>query len=192
MTRFLLLSLLGGICAFPIALAQADEPLKASISADDDLVRLPGSGQLKSKEARKKLDADKLKPGGGLLASFDIDQDGLISADEFEAGIKRAFADADENEDGELTALEQQAWAASLPTRDDSLSNPTRFDPNLDRRVTFEEFSSVIIDLGSDYRGEEDAQLTVASLKASKKEERNRFPNLLQGQFETRSGTAKN
>ena len=34
-----------------------------------------------------------------------------------------------------LQMLEQQAWARSLPTRDNSLANPVRFDPNLDRRT---------------------------------------------------------
>ncbi|WP_300376347.1 EF-hand domain-containing protein [Henriciella sp.] len=149
-------------------------PVSASAAEDDNLVRLPGSGQVKSEEDRSKLNMDRLKPGGGLLASFDTDDDGRISQAEMEAGIKAAFAEADANNDNRLTAIEQQQWAASLPTRDDSLANPVRFDPNLDRRVSFAEFSNVIMDLARDYREEDQQELRVAALKAPKKEKERR------------------
>ena len=161
----------------------------AAQAEDDDLVRLPGSGEVKSDGDRAKLKANKLKPGGGLLASFDTDEDGFISSDEFETGIRAAFETADTNEDGELTALEQQAWAANLPTRDDSLANPVRFDPNLDRRVSFKEFRSVILNLGADYVEEGDSVLTVASLKAPEEDKDNGLPDFLDGEFGTRVGS---
>lgn len=138
---------------------------------DDELVRLPGSGEVKSEAAREKLKADRLKPGGGLLASFDTDGNGRISEAELSEGVQLAFVAADQNGDGELTALEQQDWAAKLPTHDDSLANPVRFDPNLDRRVSLREFSNVIYDLGADYR-DGDTELRVASLRASKRDTR--------------------
>ena len=47
-----------------------------------------------------------------------------------------------------------------------------RFDPNLDRRVSFTEFSSVITDLSQDYRSDGHAELRVASLRAPKTENR--------------------
>ncbi|MEM5516763.1 EF-hand domain-containing protein [Henriciella sp. AS95] len=136
----------------------------AAAAEDDVVVRLPGSGEVKD-EARATLKADRLKPGGGLLASFDANANGRISAEELETGVKSAFIAADANRDGELTALEQQAWAQDLPTRDDSLANPVRFDPNLDRRVSFAEFRNVILNLASDY-SEDNAELKLASLKA--------------------------
>ena len=77
-----------------------------------------------------------------------------------------AFSSADKNADGYLTALEQQDWAASLPTRDDSLANPFRFDPNLDRRVDLDEFTLVINNLGLDYADEASGDIIVADLKA--------------------------
>jgi len=143
-----------------------------AFAEDDTLVRLPGSGEVKSDRDKTILKSDKLKPGGGLLASFDRDGDGRISDAELDAGIAIAFAAADGNGDGVVTAIEQQKWAASLPTRDDSLANPVRFDPNLDRRVSFTEFSSVITDLSQDYRGDGHAELRVASLRAPKTENR--------------------
>lgn len=140
----------------------------------DAVVRLPGSGEVKSEEDRSKLNMDRLKPGGGLLASFDSNDDGRISQGELETGIQDAFAEADANNDEQLTAIEQQQWAASLPTRDDSLANPVRFDPNLDRRVSFAEFSNVIMDLARDYREEDQQELHVAALKAPKEDRKRR------------------
>lgn len=188
MTRFLALTLLAGALVTPVVQAQEAEAVEASASADDDLVRLPGSGEVKSQRAREKLKADKLKAGGGLLASFDSDEDGRISKDELSAGIEAAFAAADSDGDGQLSAFEQQDWAASLPTHDDTLANPVRFDPNLDRRVSFAEFSAVITNLWSDYREEGDSVLRVASLKAPE-EKKDRFPNLLDGELGTRVGS---
>ena len=133
---------------------------------DDELVRLPGQGEVRDAKLREKVRVDKLKPGGGLFISFDTDENGRISDDEINAGIPAAFEAADKNADGYLTALEQQDWAASLPTRDDSLANPFRFDPNLDRRVDLEEFTLVINNLGADYADEASGDIIVADLKA--------------------------
>ena len=193
MPRFLSLGLIAFACAMP-SLAQ-DLLVVTEVSSDDAtvededaIVRLPANGEVRSPRDRERLQADKLKLGGGLLASFDTDEDGIVSRADLAAGIEAAFADADTNEDGELTALEQQAWARSLPTRDNSLANPVRFDPNLDRRVSFEEFSAVITDLWNDYRAEGDDVLKVAALKAPK-EKKNRFPNLLDGELTPRAGS---
>lgn len=159
-----------------------------AMAEDDTLVRLPGSGEVKSEQARSKLKADRLKPGGGLLASFDTDENGKISETELRAGIELAFFEADQNGDGALTALEQQAWARGLPTRDDSLANPVRFDPNLDRRVSFAEFSAVISNLAVDYTGDGHTELHLASLKAPKEKKRDR-PDLLDGELGSRVGS---
>lgn len=153
-----------------------------AMAEDDTVVRLPGSGEVKSEKTRSKLQADRLKPGGGLLASFDTDEDGRISGTELRAGIELAFFEADQNGDGVLTALEQQAWARDLPTRDDSLANPVRFDPNLDRRVSFAEFSAVISNLAGDYTEEEHSELHLASLKAPKDEKRKKGPDTPDGE----------
>lgn len=133
---------------------------------DDELVRLPGQGEPRTADLRERAQADRLKPGAGLFITFDEDKNGRISSSEIGAGIPIAFKTADKNADGYLTALEQQAWAQSLPTRDDSLANPFRFDPNLDRRVDIEEFTLVIENLGADYADEESGDILVADLKA--------------------------
>lgn len=139
------------------ALAQSDE---------DELLRLPGQGEVRSEQMRERAKADRLKPGAGLFLTFDSNEDGRISPFEIDAGIPIAFKIADRNSDGFLTALEQQDWAASLPTRDDSLANPFRFDPNLDRRVDLEEFTTVIVNLGTDYADESSGDILVPDLKA--------------------------
>ncbi|MEM7458958.1 MAG: EF-hand domain-containing protein [Pseudomonadota bacterium] len=148
------LAILGLSCT---AHAQVDE---------DELVRLPGQGEVRSSDLRDRAKADRLKPGAGLLLTFDSNQDGRISQFEIDAGIPIAFQVADKNGDGYLTALEQQDWAAQLPTRDDSLANPFRFDPNLDRRVDLDEFTTVIVNLGSDYADDSSGDILVADLKA--------------------------
>ncbi len=143
--------------------AQADE---------DEIVRLPTSGEVRSREVRDRVKADRLKPAGGLFVSFDTDNSGTISRAEIAIGIRKAFTAADANGDGELTALEQQAWASGLPTRDDTLANPVRFDPNLDRIVSLDEFTTVIQSIGGDYADEVTGDIVVASLKALEPERR--------------------
>lgn len=147
--------------------------LGASFSAtaqvdEDEILRLPGQGEVRSPVLRERAQADRLKPGAGLFLTFDSNEDGRISQFEIDAGIPLAFRVADRNEDGYLTALEQQDWAAGLPTRDDSLANPFRFDPNLDRRVDIDEFTTVIVNLGSDYADETTGDILVADLKAAR------------------------
>ena len=146
----------------PVSLAHADP------GDEDGLVRLPGQGELRDKAVRERTGVDRLKPGGGLLISFDANDDGVITLEEVRAAIPEAFAVADANGDGNLSALEQKDWAASLPTWDDSLANPARFDPNLDRRVDLAEFTAVIEGLYADYLNEETGQLEIADLKAPK------------------------
>jgi hypothetical protein len=137
---------------------------------EDEILRLPGQGEVRSPQLRERAKADRLKPGAGLFLTFDSNEDGRISQFEIDAGIPLAFRIADRNEDGFLTALEQQDWAASLPTRDDSLANPFRFDPNLDRRVDIDEFTTVIVNLGTDYADETTGDILVADLKAPRLE----------------------
>lgn len=133
---------------------------------EDEILRLPGQGEVRDDAFRGKTKADRLKPGAGLFLTFDADGNGIISSDEITRGIPAAFQTADANGDGYLTALEQQDWARGLPTRDDSLANPFRFDPNLDRRVDLGEFTSVIVNLGRDYASETSGEIRVSDLKA--------------------------
>lgn len=159
---FTAITMLAACVALPVT-AQADP---------DELLRLPSSGEVRDERVRDRVKADRLKPGGGLFVTFDTNNDGTITAQEITDGVPLAFADADANEDGYLTAIEQQNWARNLPTRDDSLANPTRFDPNLDRRVDLKEFTAVIRDLGIDYADEASGQIMLASLKAPPKQVR--------------------
>ncbi len=147
--------------------------LSAYAQEEDEIVRLPTPGEVKPDAPFKDNRPKRLVPGGGLFLSFDINADGRISPSELDAGIKAAFASADASGDGALTALEQQAWAESLPTHDDSLANPVRFDPNLDRMVSASEFSSVIGQLAVSY-AEPSGDILVASLKAPDRPARER------------------
>jgi hypothetical protein len=158
-----------------VALATACLSLNAHAQADDDeLLLLPGQGEVRDEALRRRTQADRLKPGAGLFITFDVDANGRISQTELDAGIPAAFKSADGNDDGYLTALEQQDWAESLPTRDDSLANPFRFDPNLDRRVDLDEFTLVISNLGQDYADESSGEIIIADLKAPRPERESR------------------
>ena len=140
--------------------AFADPP-----AGDDDLVRLPGNGEIRKSPENGKGKAESLVPGGGLMITFDANMDGRITPVEVSDGSKTAFGEADSNGDGWLSALEQIDWARQLPTRDDTLANPTRFDPNLDRMVDIDEFAAVVARLAQDYSDKATGDILVASLK---------------------------
>ncbi len=142
-------------------------PLKAQLaSAQDEIVRLPGQGELKPEAARTVSGADRLIAGGGLILSFDADADGKVTPTELETGVLVAFENADKNDDGRITPLEQMAWAERLPTRDTSLANPARFDPNLDRVVRQAEFSEVVLGFASRLVDETTGDIPVERLKS--------------------------
>lgn len=156
-------------------------PATAQAEDSEELVRLPGQGQgtLKTDELNRPYRAgtpSRLVPGGGLMISFDVNDDGRISPLELEQGAQAAFAVADENGDGSLTALEQQDWSDSLPTRDGTLANPVRFDPNLDRMVSAEEFTDVIRQLADVYAEKTSGDIIIADLKAKPPKEDRRRP----------------
>ena len=167
----------------PIALAgallMATAAPAVAQEAQDDIVRLPGQGFTKPEARGPRGTPDRLVAGGGLFLSFDTDGDGRITRKELADGTQAAFRKADANGDGYLTAFEQISWAESLPTRDDSLTNPVRFDPNLDRRVSPEEFQAVIAELADHYVEETSDVIVIASLKApaprAEREERSPF-----------------
>ena len=135
-------------------------------TAEDGLVRLPGQGERrKPKQLMERNTPERFVDGGGLILSFDTNGDAVITPSEIEMGISAAFLDADECADGDLTALEQQAGAKRLPTRDDTLANPVRFDPNLDRVVSEAEFSATIYQIAAPY-ADANGMITVDALKA--------------------------
>ena len=98
----------------------------------------------------------RLVSGGGLLLSFDANADRIVTFAEVDAGISAAFVQADANQNTYITALEQASWVETLEFPDASLTNPVRFDPNLDSRVTVKEFTRVV---GQLYRQYEDGDL---------------------------------
>lgn len=180
-SRILSLAFVSALFAAPVAMA------------DDDLVLLPGQGEIKT-DTGHGVDGGpaRLAPGGGLLMSFDDDANGLISADEIEAGIVLAFALADANEDGNLTPLEQTAWANDLPTRDDTLANPARFDPNLDRNVSLDEFTGSVRHMAAIYADEDTGVIVLASLEVQDRRSQRPSSNPFDGNFQQRGQMRRN
>ena len=131
----------------------------------DDIVRLPGQGRLKPDAPHGRHASGQLVPGGGLIVSFDANDDGHVTPNELRTGAVAAFTVADANADGTLSGLEQQDWANSLPARDDTLANPVRFDPNLDRIVSVTEFVAVVAQLTLDH-ADPDGNIYLSKLAA--------------------------
>lgn len=152
----------------PAALGQDAESAETEqIPIEDEIVRLPGQGELKPEAARiVGDDTERLIAGGGLILSFDTDANGRVTPDELQAGVAAAFENADKNEDGRITPLEQMAWADRLPTRDTSLANPARFDPNLDRVVRETEFSEVVLTFAATLADETTGDVHLEKLKS--------------------------
>ena len=159
MLRFIILT---AFCTASFGLASAQ---------DEDLVRLPGQGEIKE-DAPRVSGVQRLVPGGGLLLSFDTDSDGQITQAEVASGINAAFKAADANGDKRISPLEQISWSKRLPTRDASLENPARFDPNLDRIVKEPEFTEIVYLLAGVYADETTGNINVANLKASEQRRR--------------------
>ncbi len=139
----------------------------------DDIVRLPGQAMMEPGHRAGKPDRPKKKErlvaGGGMFVSFDTNGDGVVTAEEISAGAEAAFLSADANQDDYLSALEQIEWAQGLPIRDDALSNPAYFDPNLDRMVSHDEFMHVVEVLTEDY-AEGSGDVLISPLRAPKEE----------------------
>jgi EF hand len=158
--RLCLISVLANALTF----ASAAQGVPAPDPAIDEIVRLPGQGQVKPGAGPRM--PERLVPGGGLILSFDQNKDGRISRAEISSGAALAFTRADANQDGALTAIEQQIWAGSLPSLDDSLANPVRFDPNLDRSASRTEFVTVIVQLAAAYVDAASGDISLARLTA--------------------------
>lgn len=154
--------------ALTLALVMFSAAPALAQDADDEIVRLPGQGFTKPESRIARGTPERLVPGGGLFLSFDTNADGRITHEELLAGTAAAFLKADANADGALTAFEQISWADSLPTRDDTLANPVRFDPNLDRTVSEAEFEAVITELAAHYVSKEGNDILISDLKAPK------------------------
>ena len=173
--RLLASTLTSALCfAAPGFAQEASPPVSGplvEISAQDvddidDIVRLPGQGHVKSGDPHARHASGRLVAGGGLIMSFDADDNGRVTPSELNTGSVAAFAVADANQDGRLSALEQQDWANNLPTRDDTLANPVRFDPNLDRMVSQSEFVAVVAQLAKTY-ADADGDIHLVKLEAS-------------------------
>lgn len=79
-------------------------------------------------------------PGALIYASFDRNFDGVVTAEEMEAGAALAFDVADKNRDGFITGFEQTDWAVRMASAGDVMANAMTFDIDLDRQVTRAEF----------------------------------------------------
>jgi hypothetical protein len=80
-------------------------------------------------------------PAASLLLRYDFDNDGAVTLDEMEAGLKADLAAADMNHDGCLNPAEVSAENAKRVARDGAQASPVR-DWNLDGCVDIREFGN--------------------------------------------------
>ncbi|GEM_PF-3964530 len=119
---YLVATVTGLVClAAPMASAQERLP-----------IRLGGAGDLNG--------ARYIKPGALLFATFDTNQDFVISEEEIESGARRTFQLADADGNGVMTPLEQRDWALKIGSDTDVIANPTTFPSGIPGQVNEEEF----------------------------------------------------
>ena len=82
-----------------------------------------------------------LPPAAALLLRYDANNDGEVTRDEMEAGLKADFAAADTNADGCLNPAEVRAENNRRLAQDGVAASPLR-DWNLDGCVDIKEFSN--------------------------------------------------
>ena len=106
-----------------------------------------------------------LKTSVGLLfASFDADDDMQISRSELNAGIDRAFARADQNNDGDVAPLEFEAFTKAA--LDGGKSPPFRldFDRDVDGRIALAEFRTELTAISASLDADKDGALSHAEM----------------------------
>jgi len=115
----------------PSRSSQADEPIRALLSADVM-----------------------------MLVSFDSDGDLTVTEAEVAAGLAREFARADSNADGSLQPIEFQNWANVVLGGGQIGPYRLDFDRNVDNVITREEFDTEIRARVSHYDEDESNTLT--------------------------------
>ncbi len=81
-----------------------------------------------------------LKSGALLLASFDTNQDFIVTEEEVEAGARNTFKIADADGNDLITPIEQRNWAALMAGDGDVLENSSFFRSAIPNQVTLDEF----------------------------------------------------
>ena len=86
-----------------------------------------------------------VRPAGLLIASFDANRDYMVSRTEFDLGAGKAFENADENSDGNLTLFELEDWRLKALGSLDAMPGNMSFDENYNSRITEQEFLDTLI-----------------------------------------------
>lgn len=93
--------------------------------------------------------------GALLLASFDTNQDFLVTDAEIESGARNTFKIADADNDGFMTAIEQRNWASKITGEGDVLENSQFFHSEIPNQVTEDEFVNGIQIFSTNFENED-------------------------------------
>lgn len=87
------------------------------------------------------MGAQVVKPGALLIASFDRNADYRVDKAEFEAGLKSAYSNADEDGSGVLSIFEYRSWAKKALGSPDAFPAWMNIDRNGNNSVDPDEFT---------------------------------------------------
>jgi hypothetical protein len=167
-----------GVVVGAAALTVAALPAAAQVVEAGQVDRIPGPGMPGGIASAENMRI--MRPAGLLLASFDRNFDGRITAEELDVGTAGAFAVADKNSDGVISGFEQSDWAKAVGSFGDVLSNPMTFDADLDRAITPVEFASGMKRISEPLTDGATGQIAFAdlvhSLRAPREEQAEREP----------------
>ena len=77
------------------------------------------------------------------VAGFDGDGDLVVSREEFQAGVTRAFAQGDGDGDGSIGLIEFSSWSQATLGNPGTLPGPFDFDRDGDDRIDRSEFEAL-------------------------------------------------
>jgi hypothetical protein len=171
---------LGAAQASAQTIQTAQPPIAEPSPEADAVVHVDSKRRIDLKPQGPQPVVMRLRPGGQLLASFDVNGDGVISKQELLAGAQAAFEAADANHDGVVSGLEQTAWATSYGGINDVLSNPMMFDSNLDHLVSKDEFIAGVMRLAEPAKDSTGGVPVSKLMIAERPDNRRERPDVLQ------------
>ena len=105
-----------------------------------------------------------VEPAGMLIAGFDSDGDGRVSAAEREAGVAHSFHAIDTSNAGKLGYIEFADWAERWLGDRNALPSPFGIDTDGDDAITLPELQAAIAHVFDRFDANHDGQVTRAEL----------------------------
>jgi len=109
-------------------------------------------------------DVTGIRPAALVFATFDTNGDYSVDTRELAAGHARAFGHADRDTSGYLSIIEIEGWRRNALGSTDAIPGRMAFDPNLDNRITKDEFGAEFTRLFRESDKNQDGKLDFAEM----------------------------